>query len=82
MNSNDEHLAGPPTHLPASMAMFGGHWCFYTDAAGIRAQLAITVRNDQVVLTTASGEMLTFTGAELGMLLENLNSVAGRSHPV
>jgi hypothetical protein len=83
MTSNDERVTGEETAPTAGQwAMFGGHWCFYTDASGNRVQLGMAVRDGRVVLTMASGEVLTFTGSELGMLLENLGSVAGRSPSV
>lgn len=75
--SPDERQAGETPSAP-NLAMFSPYWCFYTDAAGNRAQLAMTVVDGQVVLTAASGETLTFSGVELGMLLENLEAVVGR----
>lgn len=75
--SPDEHQAAETPGVPNS-AMFSPYWCFYTDVAGNRVQLAMAIVDDRVVLTTASGEVLTFSGLELGMLLENLEAVAGR----
>ena len=75
--SRDERPAVKAPSAP-NLAMFSPFWCFYTDAAGNRVQLAMAVVDRQVVLTTASGEVLTFSGVELGMLLENLEAVAGR----
>jgi hypothetical protein len=75
--SPDEHQAVETPSAP-NMAMFSPYWCLYTDAAGNRVQLAMAVVDGKVVLTTASGEVLTFSGVELGMLLENLEAVAGR----
>jgi hypothetical protein len=81
MSGNDEHQADETPDRPvtaADLAIFSGHWCFYTDATGNRVQLAITVQDRDVVLATASGEVLRFVGTEVGMLLENLGAVAGR----
>jgi hypothetical protein len=75
--SPDERQAVEASSAP-NLAIFSPYWCFYTDAAGNRAQLAMTVVDGQVVLTTASRETLTFSGLELGMLLENLEAVTGR----
>jgi hypothetical protein len=75
--SPDEHQAVETPTAP-NIAMFGPFWCFYTDSAGNRVQLAMAVVDGRVVLTTASGETLTFSGLELGMLLENLEAVTGR----
>ncbi|MFI9388620.1 hypothetical protein [Kutzneria sp. NPDC052558] len=75
--SHDERQAAETPSAP-NMAMFSPFWCFYADAAGNRVQLAMAVVDGKVVLTTASGEVLTFSGVELGMLLENLEAIAGR----
>lgn len=80
MSSDTSSPDDQPAEIPSmvNMALFGRYWCLYTDAAGNRVQLAMAVVDGQVVLTTASGEVLTFSGVELGMLLENLEAVTGR----
>jgi hypothetical protein len=75
--SSGEDQAAVPSGAVNS-PMFSPHWCFYTDAAGNRVQLSMAVVDGRVVLTTASGEVLTFSGLELGMLLANLEAATGR----
>ncbi|MFI9384972.1 hypothetical protein [Kutzneria sp. NPDC052558] len=78
MNTEDEQH--PDDHInPARLAaLASGLWCFYTDANGEQAQLAISVQDSELVLTTATGEVLRFTGAQIGMLLTNLEAATGR----
>jgi hypothetical protein len=81
MSGNDEHQTDATPGRPVTtvdLTMFGGHWCFYTDATGNCVRLAIAVLDGAVSLTTASGEVLRFTGTELGMLMENLDSIIDR----
>lgn len=54
---------------------FSTWWCFYRDTTGRQTTLDIFVEQQEVILTTAN-EILRFSPLELGMLLENLESVA------
>ncbi|MFD0201447.1 MULTISPECIES: hypothetical protein [Saccharothrix] len=51
-------------------------WSYYTDATGNRVTLDITVEGSQLLVTTATGEVLGMTPTELAMLMENLQSAA------
>jgi hypothetical protein len=78
MDTNDEQHTDDHTNPARLAALASGLWCFYTDATGQQAQLAISVQDGDLLLTTATGQVLRFTGVQIGMLLANLEAATGR----
>lgn len=77
MDTNNEQHTDDHTEPSRLAALASGLWCFYIDAAGQQAQLAISAEDGDLLLTTVTGEVLRFTGVQIGMLLANLEAATG-----
>jgi len=77
MDTDDDQSADDRNEPARLAALASGLWCFYTDASDEQAQLAISIQGSDLLLTTATGEVLRFTGAQIGMLLANLEAATG-----
>lgn len=75
--ANDEQPIADRAEASRLAALACGLWCSYVDAAGQQAQLAISIEESDLLLTTATGEVLRFSGAQVGMLLANLEAATG-----
>jgi hypothetical protein len=78
MAANDEQPTADRTEASRFGTLASGLWCSYTNAAGQQAQLAISIEERDLLLTTATGEVLRFSGAQIGMLLANLRAATGQ----